>query len=295
MSTNKQRREAARRKLERQLVTRQERARRRRQTNVIASVVGTLVVIAVIITFIVFTNNDKTKPAASASSSTAATTATTATSTSAAPVKLGLPARTPPARAAAKPKKTSGPCGYNETAANVASKTDFQVGLPPDPKPTPAKGVVNVKVVTTRGEVDIALDRADAPCAVQSWVYLIQKKFYDASPCHRLVNSGIFVLQCGDPTGTGTGGPTYQYKEENLKNAQYTSGVVAMAKETAAGTTSGQFFIMYKNSTSLPKQYSVVGKVTKGLSIVQAVGAGGLASDQTAPKIPIGIRSMRIV
>lgn len=293
MPNSKQRREAARRHLERQTARRSQREQRRRKATLAATVFGVLVLVVVVVTAVVMlTNDDKKIPAASANPSDS-TTAGATPSASPSNDPYAIAGKTAPAKTGLKAKVTAGACKYDQNAADVSNPETINVGLPPDPAKTPATGTQNVTLATTRGEIDIQLNRADAPCAVQSWDYLIGKKFYDQTPCHRLVNSGIYVLQCGDPTGTGSGGTTYRYKEENLAKVSYGEGVVAMAKQTAAGTTGSQFFIIYKDSnTGLGKDYSVVGKVTKGLDIVQQVAAGGLAADGTAPKLAIGIKSM---
>ena len=271
MSTTKQRREVARRKLERQLVARQERAKRRRQTNVIASVVGTLVVIAVVVAFVIFTHgNSKTKAAATtAATTTAATTAATTTA---------------PATAA----KNAYPCTF--TKSGTAAR---KVSIPTNKKPAKT-GTVSLAVVTTRGNMTFTLNRKTGPCAVESMLSLVQQKYYDKTPCHRLVNSGIYVLQCGDPTGKGTGGPGYTVNDEYTGKEAYGPGVIAMANTGAPNSTGGQFFIIYKNSTAgLAKTYTVIGTVTSGLGVVDKVAAGGLAADKTAPKLPITITSIK--
>lgn len=276
MSTSKQRREAARRKLEAQLVARQERARRRRQTNVIASVVTTLVVIAGVVAFVVLTHgNGKTKAAAT----TAATTTAPATATTAS-------ASATVAAAAKNPY----PCAFTKSGAAARKVT-----IPTNK--TPAKtGTVKLAVVTTRGNMTFTLSRKTGPCAVASVLSLVQQKYYDKTPCHRLVNSGIYVLQCGDPTGKGTGGPGYTVNDEYTGKETYGPGVIAMANTGAANSTGGQFFIIYKDSTAgLAKTYTVIGTVTAGLSVVDKVAAGGLAADKTAPKLPITITSIKPV
>jgi peptidyl-prolyl cis-trans isomerase B (cyclophilin B) len=147
------------------------------------------------------------------------------------------------------------------------------VGLPPDPKKTPKK-TYTVDFNTNQGQVSVQLNGAGAPCNVQSLVYLIGKKFYDNTACSRLVTSGIFVLQCGDPSATGAGGPTYQTKDENLAKANYTTGMIAMAN-SGKNTNGSQFFFITKDSTTLPKNYTVIGKVTKGMDVIQKVAAKG--------------------
>ncbi len=271
MPTNKQRREAARRKLERQLAARQERARRRRQGNVIASVVGALVIVAVAVGFIVFTGHDRNSASSASGSSTTS----------------------PSVSASATPTPASYPCVYptSGTAARKVSK----------PATTPAKsGLVNVAVTTTRGDMTFQLNRADAPCTVGAVTSLITQKYYDKTICHRVVTSGIFVLQCGDPTGTGTGGPGYSVGDEAKGTEKYPAGTIAMARGSGANTTGSQFFIVYKDSPALEQslgilQYTVIGKVTKGLDVVTKVAAGGAATGTDGkPKLAITIDSMKI-
>ncbi len=105
-------------------------------------------------------------------------------------------------------------------------------------------------------------------------MYLAAQKFFNDTPCHRLTTtSPLYVLQCGDPTGTGTGGPGYKFNDENLAGAKYTQGTVAMANG-GANTNGSQFFIVYKNSTLAPS-YTPFGTVVKGLGIVQNVAKAG--------------------
>jgi peptidyl-prolyl cis-trans isomerase B (cyclophilin B) len=284
--TSKQRRETARRRLERQIQRRQEvAAARRRRTQIIASVLGVLIVVGAVALIVVKVGGNDT-PAAAASSSPS----------SSAPSSAPTPTPTP-SRA---PKSTSGPCKYTETAQTLVNPNAKDVGLPPDPAKTPSTGTIDVAVKTNLGNVTLQLDRSKAPCAVQSMVYLIGKKFFDNTPCPRVSSSkpdGLGVLQCGDPSGTGSGGPTYQYKEENLAKADYGVGVVAMANG-GAGSTSSQFFILHEAGTGLQKNYSVIGKITKGLDIIQGVAKAGNDGSHPAgggkPKKPITIVSMTL-
>ena len=277
MPTTKQRREAARRRLERQIQRRQEAAAKRRRRNVItASFLSVVVVLgAVWLVWANVSDSGSSKKAAAASAS-------------------ATPTATASTRAA---KSTSGPCKYTETAATIANKNAKDVGLPADPKPTPTTGTAQFALSTNLGAIDIQLDRVNAPCTVQSFTYLASKKFFDGTKCHRLVTSGIYVLQCGDPSGSGSGGPTYQIKDENLKKASYTRGTVAMAN-SGANTNGSQFFIIYKDSTKLPKSYTVIGKVTSGLDLVDKVAkAGSTNSNGTgdgAPKEAVTIKTGRI-
>lgn len=112
----------------------------------------------------------------------------------------------------------------------------------------------------TEGTVRIVLDRVSAPCTVNSFVSLAQQKFFDKTRCHRLVDSGIFILQCGDPTGSGTGGPGYTFADETDSSERYTGGVVAMAN-AGPNTNGSQFFLVYEDSTQLPAKYTVFGRM----------------------------------
>jgi peptidyl-prolyl cis-trans isomerase B (cyclophilin B) len=258
MPTNKQRREAARRRLERQLARRQQREVARKRYTIIASIAGTVVLIALVIFFIVQVGGDDKNSRAGSSASATATTPTPSPS-----VETSV----------ANVARTTGACGYSyQDQGNTNLKN---VGFPPDPKVTPTTTRI-VTFNTNRGEIQMTLNGKIAPCNVQSIAYLVGRKFFDNTSCHRLVTSGIFVLQCGDPTGTGSGGPTYNVKDENLSQASYTKpGVVAMANG-GANTNGSQFFIITKDSSSgLAKAYTEIGTVTKGLNIIEAVAAGG--------------------
>ena len=106
----------------------------------------------------------------------------------------------------------------------------------------------------------------------------MEQGFYDAVACHRLTTEGIFVLQCGDPKGDGTGGPGYQVPDENLPaaaTANYPAGSVAMAN-AGPNTNGSQFFLVYEDTT-LPPGYTIWGTITAGLDLVRQIAAGGVA------------------
>lgn len=295
MPNSKQRRDTARRHLERQLVNRQKRDARRRQLNVVATVVGILVLIGVVaITVVALKSGKSNSTAAGASDSTSASPSASASASSTAAPEPSRAAAPIKARAA---KSTSGPCGYKEDAAKLTAGNLFDVGLPPDPKPTPTTDKVAV-FTTNQGVISVTLDAKNAPCNVQSIEYLISKKFYDNTPCPRSVNSGIFVVQCGDPTGTTAGGPTYSTKDENLAKASYTEGTLAMAN-SGANTNGSQFFFITKDSNgALGKSYTVIGHVTGGLNILQKVATGGDDGSNQAgggkPNIPLYFKTVRL-
>ena len=138
-------------------------------------------------------------------------------------------------------------------------------------------------LTTNCGEIQIEADGINAPLTVISMSYLANKGFFDKSPCHRVTNQGIFVLQCGDPSGTGSGGPAYTAPDENLPKGTgniYPEGSVAMAN-TGPNTNGSQFFIVYEDNSRLGPNYTLWGRVIKGLEIVKAVAAMG--SDNSHP------------
>jgi peptidyl-prolyl cis-trans isomerase B (cyclophilin B) len=149
---------------------------------------------------------------------------------------------------------------------------------------------------TNQGDIVISLNAAKAPHTVNSFNFLAAQKFYDGSHCHRLTTQDIYVLQCGDPTGTGTGGPGYQFKDENLAGATYQAGTVAMAN-SGPNSNGSQFFLVYKD-TPLPPSYTPFGTVTSGLDVVTKVAAGGEDDSNGAgdgrPKIGVVLNSVTV-
>jgi peptidyl-prolyl cis-trans isomerase B (cyclophilin B) len=159
-----------------------------------------------------------------------------------------------------------------------------------EPKLTIAPTTYTAKVVTNCGTITVALDGKAAPHTVNSFVFLAGKHYFDNTRCHRLTTSSIYVLQCGDPTGTGTGGPGYEFRDENLKGASYAAGTVAMAN-AGPGTNGSQFFFVYAD-TGLPPNYTPFGKVTSGLDILKAIAAkGSVPQGDGAPNQPVVIES----
>jgi len=153
------------------------------------------------------------------------------------------------------------------------------------PAPRISRPFVNrtITLTTNCGEIQIEADGINAPLTVISMNYLANKGYFDNSPCHRVTNENIFVLQCGDPSGTGSGGPAYTAPDENLPKGTgniYPAGSVAMANN-GANTNGSQFFIIYEDNSKLGPDYTLWGKVVKGLDIVKAVAA--LGSDNSNP------------
>jgi peptidyl-prolyl cis-trans isomerase B (cyclophilin B) len=147
---------------------------------------------------------------------------------------------------------------------------------------------MDLLVQTSHGPMTLQLDRAAAPCAVESFVSLAQQRYFNNTPCHRLTSGTLNVLQCGDPTGTGRGGPGYEFRDELTGTEQYTRGVIAMAN-AGPNTNGSQFFIVYKNSTLGPN-YTIFGKVTSGLPVIDKVAAkGSTPAGDGKPKLPISL------
>ncbi|HEX5534232.1 MAG TPA: peptidylprolyl isomerase [Actinomycetales bacterium] len=174
-----------------------------------------------------------------------------------------------------------------------------QFGKVPDKK-LAADRTWTATIATSCGDIQMELYGDKAPQSVASFAYLASEKFFVGTPCHRLTTQGIYVLQCGDPTGTGTGGPGYQWGpvENAPADDKYPAGTLAMARQgNKADSQGSQFFIVYKDST-IPSDsaggYSVFGKVTKGLEIVQQIADGGLAADGVAPARAISIEGVTV-
>ena len=147
----------------------------------------------------------------------------------------------------------------------------------------------------------IAIDGAKAPQAASNFIDLAQKDFYNDVPCHRLTTEGIFVLQCGDPTGTGTGDPGYKFGPlENVPaDGVYPAGTIAMARSSDPNSMGSQFFIVYAPTTLPGDGYTVFGQVTSGLDELKSavIDAGVDASKANspsdgAPKVPTTITSI---
>jgi peptidyl-prolyl cis-trans isomerase B (cyclophilin B) len=201
-------------------------------------------------------------------------------------------AAAPSASAEPTPSASAKPAGCTYTAQGKASKPV----APPKFDAKAAAAPYTATIKTNRGDMTVAMDTAKAPCATFSFKYLAEQNFFDKTPCHRLTTAGIFVLQCGDPSGTGTGGPGYSFPDENLAGATYKAGTLAMAN-SGPNTNGSQFFIVYKDTT-LPPNYIPFGKVTKGLDVADKVAKAG--SDDSngkgdgKPKLPISIEDVAI-
>lgn len=183
---------------------------------------------------------------------------------------------------------TAGSPSPSDTAAAgcsyTASGSPAKDAKLPGPRVDPAK--THVTLDTNRGTIKLTLDATNTPCTTNSLVSLASQHYFDATTCHRLVDSGIFVLQCGDPSGTGSGGPGYEFNDELPKAAQpkscdaatggctYPAGTVAMAN-AGPNTNGSQFFLVYEDSP-LPYDYTIFGQMdAASLEVVRQIAAHG--------------------
>ncbi|MCT7659638.1 peptidylprolyl isomerase [Mycobacterium deserti] len=269
MPTNEQRRATAKRKLERQLERRAERARKRRIYTIVGSVAAALIVIGAVVATFVLTNRDSDGQTASASTTTSA------------PAAPGEPGQLPPFAA---------PAGLGENCQYPKAAEASKPNNPPRAGKVPTEPAqVSASMETTQGDIGLMLDNAKAPCTVNSFASLAQQGYFNDTPCHRLTTTpGLSVLQCGDPTGEGTGGPGYEFANEYPTNqfqpddprlnepVLYPRGTLAMAN-AGPNTNGSQFFLVYKDS-QLPPGYTVFGTIDEtGLATLDKIGGAGVA------------------
>jgi peptidyl-prolyl cis-trans isomerase B (cyclophilin B) len=266
--SNEQRRQAAKQKLENQMTRQAEKAQRRKVITIVTTVA---VVVALVVGGFLFASTSGGE------------------NSEAAP---------PPATG---PQGSGGPCAYQKS--ETASKP---VALPQDSNPTPAQGTQRISLKTSQGEIPVVLDNAKAPCTTQSFAHLARAKFFDNTDCHRMTTGeGLKVLQCGDPTAQGSGGPGYQFKDEpptDLRPAPapydsngakvYPRGTLAMAN-SGPNSNGSQFFMVYQDSY-LPPNYTVFGTIdTAGLSTLDKVAAAGVTptngEGDGKPNLPVHI------
>lgn len=292
MPSNEQRRAAAKRKLERQLASRAERARKRKQLTIAGSALGVVVVIAAVTGVYFLTRGEDNADTAASQTPDASLSST--------------PGAAPPPPAAAKPASVN--CVYNDTPEPAAEPVE---------KPR-AEGIqtgddnatLSLSVDSNHGPLGLTLNNAESPCTVNSFASLAGQGYFDGTDCHRLTQGeGLKVLQCGDPTGTGTGGPGYQFDNEYPTDQYppedpalsepigYKRGVLAMAN-AGPGTNGSQFFIVYGDSM-LPPNYTIFGTVDEaGLATLDTIA--GIGQDESngpgdgKPNQPVTLKSVRI-
>ena len=183
--------------------------------------------------------------------------------------------------------------GGEQTASNCKPAQGPEADLPTSVEP-PEDGEVleegdaaTALVTTNLGEFEIELDTEKAPITANSFAYLAEEGFYDGLIFHRIAPG--FVIQGGDPQGTGAGGPGYSCEEAPPQNTQYTKGVVAMAKSgpEPPGTSGSQFFVVTGASAPLTPDYAIVGEVTEGIDVVEEIGKLGTPTEQPTREVTI--------
>ncbi|CRZ14734.1 peptidylprolyl isomerase [Mycolicibacterium neworleansense] len=203
----------------------------------------------------------------------------------------------------APPKNLGANCQYPATTEPAARPAS-----PPRTGTVPTEpATVEAGIVTDRGSIGLQLANGKAPCTVNNFASLAAQGFFDGTQCHRLTTGTLAALQCGDPSGSGTGGPGYRFPNEYPTNQYrlsdpaverpvlYPRGTVAMAN-AGPGTNGSQFFLVYEDSM-LPPTYTVFGTVDKtGLATLDAIAAGGVAdgSDDGRPATPVTIESANV-
>ncbi|MDT3445310.1 MULTISPECIES: peptidylprolyl isomerase [unclassified Pseudofrankia] len=173
-----------------------------------------------------------------------------------------------------------GDCVYTKDASGQAPAKDVSM---PAAAPAVSTKPATMTINTNLGTMVATLDPAKAPCTVHAMYALAQQKYFDDTPCHRETfgpEAGIYVLQCGDPTGTGSGSPGFTYKNENTAGVNYNRGVLAMAN-AGADTNGSQFFINYadpseEGAQALAGGYTVFGQITQGLDILDKITSPGV-------------------
>lgn len=182
----------------------------------------------------------------------------------------------------------AGADGCEQVEAPAPKQVSFKA-----PKQVLQKGEEATAIVATScGTFEIALDTERAPKTANSFAFLAEEGFYDDLTFHRIVPE--FVIQGGDPEGTGTGGPGYSVEEKPPANLAYTKGIVAMAKSSAEppGTSGSQFYVVTGADAGLPPEYALVGEVSEGLDVVERIGKLGTPTEK--PKQPIVIEEITI-
>ena len=286
--TNEERREAAKRKLEQEL---ERRAQKAKQSRILALAGALAAVIAVVAVAGYFVFGDKKSTSTEAASSTSAAPPTT--------LARGGEGQLPAFKA---PADLGANCEYPAADEKAAKQVDVPKSgkVPTDP------ATVSVSMGTDQGNIGLVLNNAEAPCTVNSFASLAQKGYFDGTVCHRLTTApGLGVLQCGDPSASGKGGPGYRFANEYPTNQYpkgdpalekavlYPRGTLAMAN-AGPDTNGSQFFLVYKDS-QLPPNYTVFGTIDgTGLATLDKIAKAGVAGggDDGKPATDVKVKSI---
>jgi peptidyl-prolyl cis-trans isomerase B (cyclophilin B) len=265
VATSKREKELARMRAERQAARRAAAAARRRQRNMVIASVVAVALVALGAIFLATKVGGRDEDLKTADG--------------------GTPTPTPSAAASNKP----GNCTYTKSSQKAVKEV-----LYPPITEVETTQLFTARLNTNLGPIVIDLNTVDAPCTVNNFRSLIARHYYDNTPCHRLTTQGIYVLQCGDPSGKGTGGPGYTFADENLKGAKYPRGTIAMAN-SGPNTNGSQFFLVYKD-TQLDPNYTPFGTIVGGLDILEKVAAGGSTPEGDGkPKVTVNILTAHAV
>ncbi|MCU1394713.1 MAG: peptidyl-prolyl cis-trans isomerase [Ilumatobacteraceae bacterium] len=265
MGTDKRERQKANRQLKLEEMARDARKRKTKKRGLQIGVGVPVLIILVFVLVRLFSNDNNTNSVSTTGSSVATDTGVTST--------------------------TSGTPGVPLPCPNVDGSSTKTTTFPAAPSmciDTTKK--YTVTVTTSLGAYTAELDASKAPKTVNNFVYLALYHYYDNTPCHRIITG--FVIQCGDPTGTGQGGPGYSFADELPKAGEYKLGSLAMAN-SGPDTNGSQFFVISGNDgIALPPSYSLFGQVTSGLDVVAKLDAVGSASG--TPSTPVTIQTVTV-
>ncbi|GAA2802421.1 peptidylprolyl isomerase [Saccharopolyspora taberi] len=250
MPSNEQRRQAAKRKLERQLERRAEQAKRQRMIT-IGTTIAVVVVLVAGVFYFTRSGGEQQPPAAQPPQPQ---------------VQIPTEPAPPPVRPVALPDPTS--CTY---------RPDKQAAKPVQPPANgevSSKGTVQATIETNSGAIPLTLDRSLAPCTVNSFINLAKQGYYTDTSCHRIGTEGLQMLQCGDPSGTGSGGPGYAFDDETFPELSYGRGYLAMAN-SGPNTNGSQFFMVFGEAPLSP-DYTVFGTISEdGLKVIDDIARAG--------------------
>ena len=182
-------------------------------------------------------------------------------------------------------------CEYPEDGSEPAKPVE------PPPAEATATGTLSGTIATNVGDIAIELDADRTPCTVNNFVSLAEQGYFDDTQCHRLTTQGIYVLQCGDPTASGMGGPGYTIADEVDGSEKYGPGVLAMAKTSAPDSGGSQFFMVYADSSVLPPQYTEFGTFDEaGVKLLEEIAAKGTTEGgpDGAPKDEVTISGVTV-
>ncbi|MGW1340041.1 peptidylprolyl isomerase [Kribbella sp. NPDC002412] len=276
MSKKTHQQQLAARKAKRQAEREAERRRQRR--NVTVTVTAVVAVVAVVVgVFIVVGNGDEDTPAASSARTE------------------NMPKSIPTALAAAPKRATPLPAEVSCTYKKGSEAASKKVNPPADGK-VKASGTSKVSLDTSIGDLQVTLDSALAPCTVKNFLSLVGQKYFDNTKCHRMtVGEGLQVLQCGDPSGTGSGGPGYSFADEVFPTLKYGRGTLAMAN-SGPNTNGSQFFIVYGDGSGLSPDYTAFGTIDEpSLKLIDKVAEAGVVPQNGptdgAPVTPVDIKT----